>query len=81
MIKMPLSLSMGKVVSYNPSTCEETIDHPILNVGSSFSFLKAEVRQWMSNRGHKYKFEFDGNEYCLWFETDQDLLLFTLRWL
>lgn len=81
MIKMELPFSMGRVTSYNSFTCEETIEHPVLEIGSTFSFLKVEIRQWLMNTGKESKFEYDGNNYCLWFETEQDKIVFILRWL
>ena len=80
MIKLELPFSMGRVTSFDLMTHTEIIDHPILSIGSSYACLKEEIRTWMTNTGKDWEFRFDGNNYCIWFETEQEKIVFILRW-
>lgn len=80
MIKFPMPLSMGANISTDFSTFQTTIEHPFLEVGSSYCCLKEEIRDWVTKTYGKCVFEFDGNDYCLWFDNESDITLFLLRW-
>lgn len=59
------------------------ISHPLLDVGRSSSDLKHEVKVWLyENINNRYRFEFDSeaNEYCIMFNSEQDMTWFKLRW-
>ena len=77
---------MGRVTYYNPYTHESAYDHPILNVGSSYSSIKTEIMQWLieyygdTYATHPVRVGFD-NDYYIDFDTEQDLTRFKLRWL
>ena len=82
MIKVPLPFKMGTVVSYDPITFTNAIDHPILNIGSSYSCIKPEILAWLVNNFKEdWIFTFDGTDYCLCFPNEKDATLFTLRWI
>ena len=81
MIKLPIPFSMGTYGEPDPMTFEYEIDHPILNIGSSYSSLKDEVAEWLDAK-------FDKSWSCEWghdgaeliFESEEDMTLFLLRW-
>lgn len=81
MISIRLPFTMGKIISRDPFTGEEEIDHPVLSIGSSSASLKPEVQQWLHRRRKYWSLGFDGTDYCLWVEAEQDKTLFLLRWL
>ena len=63
-------------------TFEEIYDHPILEIGSSYSTLKTEIRIWLNeNFGTNWEFTFSGNDYQLWFRTEAHKTWFLIRWL
>jgi hypothetical protein len=83
MIKLPIPFSMGTYGEPDPMTFEYEIDHPILNIGSSYSSLKDEVAEWLdANLGKSWSCEWDnyGAEYRMIFESEEDMTLFLLRW-
>ena len=69
MIKFLLPGSMGKKIAIDPHTF-----HPV-------TALKQEIRDWLdTNFKPSIEFMFDGNEYCLMFNSEKELTLFLLRW-
>ena len=80
MTRFPLPFSMGRVTHFDPFTYEKTIDHPILEIGSSFSNIKPEIELWLQEQfGDRCRNGFDG-EYYIEFDNEQDLIMFALRW-
>jgi len=66
-LRLPIPFNMGK---------GET-DHPILSIGSSYSALRDDVSTWLdAHTTSGWKFNYDHNEYCLWFEDLNDMNLF-----
>lgn len=66
------------------SSVRPYINHPILDVGSSSCDLKHEVMVWLyENINNRYRFEFDSEarEYCIIFNSEQDMTWFKLRWI
>ena len=80
MIRFPMPLSMGKFLRTNPFTFEAEHLHPFLDIGSSYSDIKPEIRSWMIKNFGKCDFRMDGEEYCLFFENEKDISVFLLRW-
>lgn len=75
-----MPLSMGKVIWTDPRTFDQDIDHPYLSVGGSSCSLKPEIRSWMKETFGKCVFEFDGTDYCLYFDNEEALTWFRLKW-
>ena len=46
-VRMYLPFSMGKTVNTDPTTLEPVIEHPILNIGSSYSSVKPHIQEWL----------------------------------
>lgn len=82
MIKLPIPFSMGTYGEPDPMTFEYEIDHPILNIGSSYSSIKDEVAEWLdATFGERWKCELGQRaEFTMIFETEEDMTLFLLRW-
>ncbi len=82
MIVVPLSFELGKIVGVEPMTQTNVWDHPVLYIGSSYSGLLEEVREWLeANTTAPWKFGFNSRTYELRFESEQDAIAFKLRWL
>ena len=84
MIKLELPFSMG-TETIDPLTLVAAHDHPILEIGSSYSTLRIDVYDWLvEQHGQRaeggWDFKFDGGNYCLWFKTEADRDWFILRW-
>ena len=82
MIKLPIPFSMGTYGEPDPMTFEYEIDHPILNIGSSYSSLKDEVAEWLdATFGERWKCVLSQRaEFTMIFESEEDMTLFLLRW-
>ena len=80
-VRMLLPFEMGKVTSFNPTTFEETIDHPVLDIGSSWAAVKPEIREWMVDTFGFCHTGFDCGKYFIDFESEADMAWFKLRWL
>ena len=84
-VRMQLFFDMGKVVHTDRFTLEPVIEHPILDIGSSFSRVKQHIFDWLTVRygvravGDMLGFA-DG-EYYIDFPTEADMIWFKLRWL
>lgn len=79
MITVPLSSKMGIVVWENHD--ERVIEHPVLYIGSDYSGLKNEVREWLDqNCRGGWHFDFNQHTYELKFYSQDDAMLFQLRW-
>lgn len=80
MITIPLP--RPKEGRININTFEyEYADHPVLEISSSYSTLKYEVRGWLKKQGMEYTFLFEGDYYVIKFLNDKDATMFCLRWL
>lgn len=80
--RLLLPFKMGKYGPMDPLTYERKIDHPILDIGSSHSWVKAHIQVWLVNHyGNDITIGFDGNDYYIDFPTEADLNWFKLRWL
>ncbi len=80
-VRMSLPISMGKVVHTDPFTLEPEIDHPILDIGSSYSSVKPHILDWLiKHYGNNFSIGIDG-EYYIDFPTEKDLLWFKLKFL
>jgi len=82
-IKLPIPFSMGIYSEPDPMTFEYDIDHPFLNIGSSYSSFKDEIKEWLNaNLGKKWKCEWSNyeGEWVMFFESEEDMTLFLLRW-
>lgn len=81
-VRMYLPFSMGKTIRTDPFTFEPVIEHPILEIGSSYSSVKSHILEWMAE-------QYDirgivGSEdrgYYIDFPTEADMVWFKLRWL
>jgi hypothetical protein len=81
MIRFPLPFSMGRVTSVDLLTYEQTIDHPILDIGGSFSNIKPEIGIWLREQfGDRCCIGFDNGGNYIEFENEQDVTMFLLRW-
>ncbi len=79
--RMMLPFSMGKVVHTDPYTLAPVIEHPILDIGNSYSSVKSHIMDWLIDRyGNCFCVGLDG-EYYIEFPTEKDMLWFKLRWL
>ena len=79
MIKLPLPFEMGKQGKPDPYTFLQDIDHPILEIGSSSASLKQEIQEWLNSTCKEWRFSYN-NGYALYFVTEQDYMMFILRW-
>jgi len=79
-IKIDLPFSMGH---FDPLTFEPVYNHPVLVIGSSYSNLSYQVREWLIERSIVYNFKpsasFEG--YYIEFENQTDATAFRLKWL
>ena len=81
MARLLLPFSMGSQVYAHPDTYEPTIDHPILDIGSSYSGVKTPILEWLQEKyGDTASTGFNGDEYYIDFPTEADITLFMLRW-
>ena len=80
-VRMLLPFTMGKVTSANPYTYEHTIEHPVLDISSSFAIVKPEIRQWMVDTFGFCHSGWDCGDYFIDFKTEADKTVFMLRWL
>jgi hypothetical protein len=81
-VRLLLPYSMGSEVYVNPMTFEPAIDHPILDIGSSYSSVKQPIMQWCAELwGNRVSMGFNGDDYYIDFPTESDLNWFKLRWL
>ena len=81
---MFLPFSMGTPGVTNPVTFEQDIQHPILNIGSSYSSIKPDIMEWLAaTYGTRVQpgFDVDCEEYYIDFPTEADVTWFKLRWL
>lgn len=80
--RLVLPFSMGTYGLVDPFTYEPMIDHPILDIGSSYSSIKVPIQKWLfDTHGDKFETGFDGNDYYIDFPTEADLNWFKLKWL
>lgn len=80
--RLSLPFSMGTYGSVDPDTYEHSINHPVLDIGSSQSWVKTHIQVWLVNHyGHDFTIGFDGNDYYIDFPTEADIAWFKLRWL
>jgi len=81
-VRMLLPFNMGKVITdFNAYSYEETIDHPVLDISSSFAIVKPEIRQWMVDTFGFCHSGCDCGKYFIDFRTEADMDWFKLRWL
>ena len=81
-IVLPLPFNIGKLIHRDLVTFQETIDHPILDIGSSCSGLKEEVIYWLNQNIHSgWKFDYQNHNYCLVFNDSGDYSKFADFWL
>ena len=75
---------MGKVVWQDPLTYMEIIDHPFLNISSSYASLKTEVADWLKDnfglQGTDWDFTFTDGDYVLLFKSEEKKTWFLIRW-
>jgi hypothetical protein len=82
MISVILSFEQGKIIGSDPITMTYVWDHPVLDIGSSYSGLLDEVKEWLDTHCEgSWKFGFNRRTYELKFELEKDATLFRLRWL
>ncbi len=85
MIKFYLPFSMGKRGPVNPQTYLQEIDHPVLDIGSSYTILKEEVRQWLNDTygddRAQWRFSMATGGYFIEFAQEEYVTAFKLRWL
>jgi len=81
MVRMLLPFTMGNVTDFNKYTYEHTIDHPILQISSSFAIVKPEIRKWVIDTFGFCHSGFDCGDYFIDFKTDEDMALFMMKWL
>lgn len=80
--RMLLPFSMGTYGRMDPDTYERPIDHPILDIGSSYSWVKEPIMDWLvETYDDNFKIGFDGIDYYIDFLSEADLTWFKLKWL
>lgn len=80
MIKFKIGWGWGNH-HFNTRTYEVDIDHPILDISSSCSAVKPEIREWLMNTlGYCNTIWRDGG-HSIYFKTEEDLAIFQLKWL
>ena len=80
--RMLLPFSMGTYGPMDSNTRERPIDHPILDIGSSYACVKEPIMYWLvETYDDNFKIGFDNNDYYIEFLTEADLNWFKLRWL
>ena len=80
-VRIQLPFSMGKVTYPDPNTFEPVFDHPILDIGSSYSSVKSEVLEWLSKHcDDQFDVGFTAGGYYIDFPTESAMILFVLRW-
>jgi hypothetical protein len=78
-----LPFSMGRETVVDPVTFETEIDHPILDIGSSYSSVKYPIIEWLVDRyGTNCSTGYDGDagQYYIDFPSEKDITVFLLRW-
>ena len=81
--RMLLPFTMGKTTHIDPTTYEPVVEHPILDIGSSYSAIKPHIMEWLREHyGDRVSAGFDREqgEYYIDFPTESDVMLFLLRW-
>lgn len=82
MIKINLSFKLGKIIWEDQSTFEKVWEHPVLDIGNSYSALKVEVKDWLNEQCNgAWEFGFNNSTYEMRFKSERDALLFKLRWM
>lgn len=80
--RMTLPFSMGTYGLMDPVTYEQPIDHPILNIGSSYCLVKFHIIEWLDDTyGDQVKTGFNGTDYYIDFPSEEDITFFKLKWL
>lgn len=82
-VRMKLSFSMGKTTHIDPTTYEPVVEHPILDIGSSYSAIKPHIMEWLHEHyGARFSAGFDREqgEYYIDLPGESDVTLFLLRW-
>lgn len=74
MIRVDLPFELGT------RRLDGTIDHPVLDIGSSYSSLRQDVQDWLSEHCPECGLGFDGG-YHIEFRSEADATLFRMRWL
>lgn len=72
--------SMGKTTYIDTFTLEPVIEHPILDIGSSYSMLKSHIEDWLDEHCTEWDIGLEDGEYYIDFPTEEDVTLFLLRW-
>lgn len=81
-VRMLLPFSMGREVLTTHPFDTPYIEHPILDVGSSYSSVKQPIMAWCAEHyGNRISMGFDGNDYYIDFPTEADVTVFKLKWL
>ncbi len=75
--ELPIELGMHRV---DPFTFDVVVDHPWLEVGSSYSCLRADLKDWLDKHCVGYRFYCGSKNYCIEFPNLQDLTAFKLVW-
>lgn len=80
-LKLPFHLAES--ININPITFLPEIQHPILSFSSSSTCLRNDVIQWLIETfgAHSWVFDFNGKDYQLTFNSEEDLTFFKMRWL
>lgn len=82
MISVGLSFEQGRIIGTDSITQTHIWEHPVLDIGSSYSGLLEEVKAWLDTHCEgTWKFGFNQRTYELQFELEKDATLFRLRWL
>lgn len=80
-IKIPLPFRLGKIVGHDKWSQAPIWDHPVLEIGNSYSGLKIEVCEWLDqNCQGNWKFGYNNQTYELRFDLEVDATMFLLRW-
>ena len=69
-----------RILGQHPVTFESELEHPILDISSSYSTLRQPITDWFATKQIDYKFGFDGKGYYIDFYNQQDVALFVLTW-
>lgn len=80
-VRMYLRPDMGKIIHTNPFTLEPVVEHPILDIGSSYCAIKSHILEWLHEQYCDYTVGFEYGRNYIEFPTEQDMVWFKLRWL
>ncbi len=80
-VRMYLPFSMGKTIHTDPFTFEPVIEHPILDIGSSYSVIKPHIEDWVDEHCPDRAIGLEDGNYYIDFPTEADMAWFKLRWL